>query len=132
MTQIGDGSHTAPRILIVEDDASIRRILRDLVTELGFHTEQAATSTEALALARHAQQPMNLVILDVNTPGITAAELVRAIGDLPGHESTRFLLLSASDPRELASLADGMSASYLAKPFDLDALETAVLNALKP
>src|ERR1700727_989507 len=66
-------SHSSPAtsqgsILIVDDDASVRRALHTTLQTLGFNTSEASGGEEALELARTA--PYDVVLLDVNMPGM--------------------------------------------------------------
>ena len=56
------------RILLVDDEAAIRRALRATLLELGFETIEASRGEEALHLAR--SQSFDVVLLDLNMPGI--------------------------------------------------------------
>jgi two-component system KDP operon response regulator KdpE len=56
------------RILLIDDEPAIRRALRTPLQELGFHTEEASRGEDALHLIRI--QPFDVVLLDINMPGI--------------------------------------------------------------
>lgn len=113
-------------ILVVEDDADIRNNLGRLLRLEGHEVAIAGDGREGLeqALGR----PPELVITDINMPGMDGFALVEALRAAPALATTPILMLTALDDR--ASMRRGMRAGaddYLAKPFTrvelLDALE---------
>jgi two-component system OmpR family response regulator len=117
---------TQPRVLVVEDDADLRRLLRDGLGEEGFSVEVAASGGEALKLA-DGSTPDALVV-DIGLPdadGRDVCQALRARGvDAP------VLFLTALDA--VSDRVSGFSAGgddYLTKPFALAEL-TARLRAL--
>ena len=65
------------RILIVDDEAAIRRALRPPLLELGFQVAEASRGEEALQLLHCAA--FDIVLLDINMPGIGGMETLRRI-----------------------------------------------------
>ena len=57
------------RILVAEDDADIRETLKDLLSGEGYAVETAADGVTAMAAWKGAQEPLDLVLLDVMMPG---------------------------------------------------------------
>ncbi len=114
------------RILLVEDDAVLRGVLRASLGDAGHRVDEAHT----LADARHfwSVQPFDAVLLDLNLPdgsGLTALREARRRG-----ERTPVLILSAHDRTDerIAGLDAGAD-DYLGKPFDLGEVD-ARLRAL--
>ncbi|WP_425556774.1 response regulator transcription factor [Kitasatospora saccharophila] len=109
----------AGRVLVVDDDAGIRRSLERGLRLSGFRVAVAADG--ALALAALAEEPPDVLVLDVGMPGSSGTEVcrtLRARGD-----DTPVLMLSALD--ELADRVAGLQAGaddYLVKPFALEEL----------
>ena len=84
------------RILLVEDDAVLREVIRQSLTEAGNVVDRAATLAEAMHL--WAVQPFDVVVLDLNLPdgsGLTALRAARAGGD-----RTPVLVLTARNRTE--------------------------------
>jgi two-component system KDP operon response regulator KdpE len=67
----------AIRVLVVDDEAAIRRALRPPLVELGFHVTEASRGEEALQLLRAGS--FDVVLLDINMPGIGGIETLRRI-----------------------------------------------------
>jgi DNA-binding response OmpR family regulator len=104
----------APLILIAEDDADIRGLLRLYLEGEGFRVAEAADGTAALDLARI--QPPDMAILDIMMPGMNGFELTRALracSDMP------ILILSAKSQDNDKILGLNLGADdYIAKPFN--------------
>jgi two-component system copper resistance phosphate regulon response regulator CusR len=114
------------RLLLAEDDRSLRTSIVRGLREVAYDVEPAATGTTALALAEVG--PFDAVILDVLLPGLSGIEVCRAIrmrGD-----RVPILMLTALDAVEhrIAGLDAGAD-DYLTKPFDFGEL-LARLRAL--
>jgi DNA-binding response OmpR family regulator len=113
------------RILVVEDDQALARVLTDNLTYSGFEVETVEGGDEVLAVAR-AFGP-DLVLLDVMLPGTNGLDLcglIRAGGRTP------IIMLTARDQK--ADILRGLEAGaddYITKPFDFDELK-ARLHAL--
>ena len=70
-------NETAIRILIVDDEPAIRRALKPPLAELGFQFSEASRGEEALQLLHSGQY--DVVLLDINMPGIGGIETLRRI-----------------------------------------------------
>jgi two-component system response regulator MprA len=118
----------ATRILVVDDDAKIRTVVRRGLAYEGFRVVEAASGEEALEKAReHLPQ---LVVLDVMLPGIDGLEVtrrLRASGDEVG-----ILMLTARDEvrDRVAGLETGAD-DYLVKPFSFEELLARVHALLR-
>jgi CheY-like chemotaxis protein len=71
-----------PCILIVDDEAAVRRVVRTVLERNGFQILEAADATEALAIYDQHQQEIRLVVSDVRMPGMDGNELARSIHHL--------------------------------------------------
>ncbi len=104
----------APLILIAEDDADIRSLLRLYLEGEGFRVAEAADGAAALDLAR--AEPPDMAILDVMMPGMNGFELTRA---LRAYSDVPILILSAKSQDNDKILGLNLGADdYIAKPFN--------------
>ena len=104
------------RVLIAEDDAVVRTVLRQLVQQLGAEPVVAANGDEAWAL--HQEQRCGAVISDWSMPGIDGLGLLQRIRQLDGENFyTYFILLTAHDAPEAVeqAIAAGVD-DHLGKP----------------
>lgn len=112
-------------VLVVDDDAAIRRVVRTVLEADGFEVVEAADGPAALLLldAIMGKGP-DAVVLDVMMPGIDGIEVCRRID----HEKIKVVMLSARDDIDAREAATAAGAdAYLTKPFSaielLDAVE---------
>lgn len=115
----------ASTVLIVDDERSIRRSLRTILSNLGFTIVEAARGEEALALVRSAH--FDAVLLDINMPGIGGVDVCRIIRrDRPRLPILMLTVLGSEDSKVEA--LDAGADDYITKPFQLGEL-TARLRA---
>jgi DNA-binding response OmpR family regulator len=114
-------------ILLVEDDEPLRRILVVALRARGHVVEGVATAEDATAALTHGLRPP-LVLLDLNLPGGTGWDLLRA-GHLREAGNPPVVISSAVtvDPRRLAEYG---VAGYLPKPFAVETLLATVERLL--
>jgi len=117
----------APRILIVDDDASVRDVISVLLSEEGYRCVVAASAEEALDLAQHEETP--LVISDMKMPGHDGLWLLERMRDR--HPDTSVIMLTGYGDTESAvdCLRRG-AVDYLLKPPRLTDLIRAIERAL--
>lgn len=109
-------SATALRVVVLEDDAPLRSILRRGLTEAGFEASTVATAGELRA--RLATRPSDLLVVDIGLPDADGRDVVQALR--AGGNDTPVLFLTARDALvdRLAGFAAGGD-DYLTKPFAL-------------
>jgi two-component system KDP operon response regulator KdpE len=115
------------RVLVVDDEQSIRRAVGRALAARGYRVELATDGEEALAVAA-AFQP-DLVVLDLNLPALDGLEVCR---QLRGWSSVPILVLSVreDEPDKVAALDLGAD-DYLTKPFGIDELMARVRALLR-
>jgi CheY-like chemotaxis protein len=69
----------AERILVVDDDASIRRLVSDSLEPLGYRILEAACGRDALELCRKSDEKIDLILSDVIMPGMNGRELIETV-----------------------------------------------------
>jgi two-component system cell cycle response regulator DivK len=105
------------RILVIEDHEENRRLLRDLLTSFGYELTEALTGEEGLTAA--AANPPDLILMDIQLPGIDGYETTRRIKSNPGLRHIPVIAvtsyaLSGDDVKAFAAGCD----AYVTKPFD--------------
>lgn len=104
-------------ILIVEDSATTRALIRAVIDELGdFDTVEAASGFEALKLLP--QQEYDLIITDINMPDINGLELISFVRNNPRYAHLPIIIVSteSSEADKNRGMALGATA-YVTKPF---------------
>ena len=115
------------RLLIVEDDPDIRRVLRTLLAVEGYRIVEADSAARGLIEAR-SHQP-DVVLLDLGLPDRDGQSLIR---DIRGFSSVPILVLSARVQESDKVLAlDGGADDYVTKPFNAGELRARVRAALR-
>ena len=106
-------------VLIVEDDDSVARFLRETVTEAGYVCQVVGDGLVALELARTVE--FDLILLDVMLPGMDGFNVCRRLR--ASHIATPVLILTARDTLEdkIGGLDDGAD-DYIVKPFQIGEL----------
>jgi DNA-binding response OmpR family regulator len=106
------------RLLVVEDEAAIRELLRLHLSLAGFGIEEIADGTTALERAR--TDKFDLIVLDVMLPGLDGITLCRAIRSQGVNTPTPILMLTARDTEsdKVLGLESGAD-DYLTKPFGI-------------
>lgn len=111
------------RILIVDDFSTMRRIVKNLLNDLGFtNTAEAEDGGSALTMLRN--ESFDFVITDWNMPGVTGIELLRGIRADPKLARLPVLMVTAEAKREqIIEAAQAGVNGYIIKPFTAQTLE---------
>jgi DNA-binding response OmpR family regulator len=126
----GGGLGVAPRVLVVDDESSIRTICRVNLETDGMAVIEAADGQEALQRVRE-QQP-ELVLLDVMMPDVDGWGVAAELAADPATKDIPLIFLSARAAREDKARAQELGAvGYIVKPFDPIALSAAVRDVLE-
>jgi CheY-like chemotaxis protein len=116
-------SSARPLVLVVDDDASVRGIVSELVEELGYDVVCAENGQEALERLTAARRP-SLVLLDLIMPVMNGWEVLDAIRGRVDLETLPIVVFTASGrlPSDLAATDPEMTRPVLHKPIDPDLL----------
>ncbi|HEY5315044.1 MAG TPA: response regulator, partial [Pirellulales bacterium] len=121
-------------VLVVDDNATNRRILAEMLTNWHMHAtvaENGRQALEALERGLENQHPFDLVLLDNNMPEMDGFALAEKIKQHPGLVGATLMMLSSADRRgEAARLRDAGLAAYLAKPVKQSELLNSIVNVL--
>lgn len=116
------------RILIVEDEESIARVLQLELEFENYETGTAHTGTDGLILFR--EQDWDLVLLDLMLPGLNGLDVLRRIRSHDAH--TPVLLLTAkNDVEDKVKGLDLGANDYITKPFEIEELLARIRTALR-
>lgn len=122
------------RVLIVDDNATNRRILQDMLRNWGMDVETATDAHAALASlheARRAGRPFPLLLSDVNMPDVDGYMLAQSVRSDPAFDALAIIMLTSGillDTKDI--LRDLRIKKQLSKPVRQSELQTAVIDAL--
>ena len=105
------------KILLVEDQEDNRRIIRDLLSASGYELVEAASGEEGLAALEQQERP-DLILMDIDLPGLNGYEVTRRIRTVPDLRKIPIIAvtsyaLSGDDQKAFAAGCTG----YVTKPF---------------
>ena len=105
-------------VLLVEDEISVRNVIRRILQEQGYAISEAADGEEGAHLAENWQGPMHLLITDLFLPRVSGFDLARQV--LMQHRQTKVLYLSGySEDLIIGQEIVGPHSAFLQKPFAL-------------
>lgn len=117
-----------PRILVVDDEDSIREFLEIMLKKEGYEVTTAEDGEKALSIFKN--KSFDLVISDMQMPKINGMELLKQIKDQS--PDSLFMMITAFGTTETAVEAMKMGAyDYITKPFKLDEVRIVIANALR-
>lgn len=115
-------------LLVVDDDRSIRRTLEKFLGELGYDVTTASTGTEGRE--KMATERPDLVLLDLNLPGMGGLEILQSLkgaGELP----STIVISARGDMKSTIQAIQHGAYDYLHKPLDIDKLKLTIERALQ-
>jgi CheY-like chemotaxis protein len=118
------------RVLVVDDDPSIRRMIMAALRRDGYSFSEAANGKEALEVMK-LERP-DIVILDLMMPMVSGWDVLRERSTDPDLLSIPVIVVSANRSAELASAMDKGICAFLPKPFDITALSSLVRSCIPP
>ncbi|MGD0293472.1 MAG: response regulator transcription factor [Terracidiphilus sp.] len=119
---------TPIRILLVDDESAIRRALRPPLTELGFQVVDVSRGEEALQMLRAGG--FDVVLLDVNMPGIGGIETLRRIRAFAPRLPVLMLTVRDAEEEKVEALELGAD-DYVTKPFSMRELIARIRTAVR-
>lgn len=106
------------KILVVDDFSTMRRIIKNLLKDLGFsNIEEADDGTTALPMLKHGH--FDFLVTDWNMPGMTGIDLLKAVRADPALSTLPVLMVTAEAKREQIIMAAQAGVNgYIVKPFN--------------
>ena len=121
--------HETPRVLVVDDDLEILTILGRILGRAGYDVAQAQDGQQGLSKV-YTEAP-DLVILDIQMPGMSGYEVIRRIRGTRRLANLPILVLTASDAGDRAKALALGATEYLTKPFSADVLLLEITRLIK-
>jgi len=126
---LGQPQRGTETILLVEDEPSVRTLVRDELRKLGYRVVEAKNGVEACLLATQQAASLQLLLTDVVMPGMGGRELAQHLSVIKPDLRTLFISGYMDDVCIMAGQEEGTS-SFLQKPFTPEVLGRAVRNLL--
>ena len=122
---------TGPRFLVVDDFSTMRRIVRNLLKEIGFaEADEAEDGVVALQKLRNGN--FDFVVTDINMPNMNGFQLLAEIKKDERLKTLPVLMVTAEARKEdIVLAAQQGAAGYIVKPFTKATLEDKVNNIMK-
>ena len=118
-------------VLVVEDDEAVAELVRAILNDVpGWGATVVHDAAAAREVFRHVR--VEVLVVDVNLPGISGLELLGLLRDDPSWEAPPVILMSARpDQPEIAdAVRRGLALTLLSKPFDVDRLVAEIRAAV--
>jgi two-component system response regulator AtoC len=116
------------RVLVVDDERKMRRVLQILLEQMGFESVAAETAEEALE--RFDSEKIDLVLTDLKLPGMSGVDLLARIRTQDTDVPVIVLTAHGTVQTAVAAMKSG-AFDYILKPFDIEAIELVIRRALE-
>ena len=120
---------SGPSILVVDDQATVRRMAHRLLSEWGFRVFEAESGEEAIEVLETARAGIQLVMVDVVMPLADGVQVTRRIQEQWPNQRTLYMSAHPAEVLAQHGLTE-LNVPFLAKPFTRDELLTKVSEAL--
>lgn len=122
--------NTKGRILLVDDNADILLMLRTLLSRKDFEVKTASDGDSALEIVREAPENIDLIVSDINMPGMNGLELVQAVRNVDPNLVVILLTGFATVSNSMSALKAG-AFRIIKKPFDFEELINAIESGVE-
>ena len=112
--------------MIVDDEEAARYGMRRALSTLGYNITEAGSAEAARALLK--QTEPDLLLLDVNLPGMSGLDFLREIKSSNGNGPLVIIVTAHGSERMAVEAVKAGAYDYLSKPFRLEEIETALKN----
>ena len=117
-------------VLLVEDEPSIRQLMRRMLTGHGYTMLEARNGAEAMGVAESNPTPIHLLLTDVVMPSMGGFELAAKLQALRSETRVLFLSGHAEDSPKIRDGLEKSGHAFLLKPFTQDALRTKIREVI--
>jgi two-component system cell cycle sensor histidine kinase/response regulator CckA len=122
------GQKEKKRILLVEDEISVRNVITRLLTKLGYEVLSAENADGGFAYFDSGDR-FDLVVTDIVMPGLSGIQMADILKEK--FPTQRFLFVSGYSSKEFGATLDAPPEPFLSKPFTIQELADAVRSALE-
>lgn len=116
-------------ILVVDDSLSMVALLSGLIEDMGYEAQQAMTAESALAMA--ADELPELVMMDVNLPGMDGYEAAMRMKAAAGDHHLPIIFISGSPDADILAKCLAIGEDFIAKPFSQDVVSSKISARLR-
>jgi len=119
------------KILLVDDQPLIRKIVRDILAQLGYmNIEEAENGQDALEKLK--AKKFDLIFLDWNMPVMQGIDVLRELRKMPAYKDTPVIMLTAEAEKEkvITAIQEGVT-NYIVKPFKPATLKEKLAESWK-
>lgn len=110
------------RALVIDDSRAMRRIIRGMLTEMGFEVTEAENGADALEKLEQLG-PVELALVDWNMPVMNGFEFVKWVRGRSEHDNMRLMMVTTETGAEEMTMAlEAGADEYVMKPFTRDAI----------
>ncbi len=119
------------KFLVVDDFSTMRRIIRNLLKELGYNNVDEAEDGN-MALAKLNRDKFDFIVSDWNMPGMDGLQLLQAVRADPKLSHLPMLMVTAEAKKEnIIAAAQAGASSYIVKPFTAATLDEKITKILE-
>ncbi len=129
----GISSREKPRIILIEDEESLGKILDRFLKRKGYETASFQNGKRALEFIEHSETAsIALIICDIRMPGISGIDIYRELSEKHPELATRFLVITGDTAsKESKEFLETFELPYLVKPFDMTTFIDTVESIIK-
>lgn len=117
------------KILVVDDDPVVTRLVKELLKIQGFTVETAKDGIDAMIMVK--KEKPDLIVLDIMMPELNGYEVLRALKFSDEYKSIPVILLTAREQELDKRIGQMMDIDYLQKPLDREAFLEKIQKALQ-
>jgi CheY-like chemotaxis protein len=121
-----------PTILLVDDDALVQNVTRELLEFLGYTVLSAVTGKQAIRLIQEKKDVIGLVLLDLSLPDLNGVELIPIFKGINSKIPIIVCTGSLFEDDDADTFAQSNIRAILQKPFDFDLLKDTLLKLFPP
>jgi two-component system chemotaxis response regulator CheY len=112
------------RALVVDDSRVIRKILRQILGNLGFEVLEASNGVEGLDRLKEMDRAAHLVMVDWNMPEMDGIDFVRAVRAEPIYDGLTLVMVTTNNElQDVATALEAGANEYIMKPFTQDVIQ---------